>query len=401
MSFDGTSLKDYFFLKDRESLSIDPWRDQKQYFGASNLNDRIVNRIESDFVQPRGIPKFFVHGSFGSGKTHTLAHIEYVLKHWQMYPTEPIYIDIAPLTVKERFERIHGRLLDAVGLDRIRSAAEAAADLTNDKDKVEGFLNSGAVRFGDQALKTSQANIFRNLLFGGRQAQMSWEWLKGRKTSVDDAQTLGTQKQLSDAQDFVFCLLNIGTLYSVGCKKRIVFLIDEAEAFRNVTHPDSTSELVHALRLILEDSNKYIGCVLAIQVEGGQEDIGQLFTRDDIRRRVGYEQGYLDLNGLVANVGNARRFIEEMLSYLIDQERAAHIIETEHLDTVAQYFPFTEEAVERISIEVANNQERALPAAIIAWMSNAAIDAWRKRNESSVHQLVTGDIIEETIFPEG
>jgi hypothetical protein len=401
MSFERTSLRDYFFLKDRESLSIDPWRDQKQYFGASNLNDRILKRIESDFVQPRGIPKFFVHGSFGSGKTHTLAHIEYVLKHWEMYPTEPIYIDIAPLTVKERFERIHSRLLDAVGLDRIRSAAEAAADLTNDKDKVEGFLNSGAVKFGDQALKTSQANIFRNLLFGGRQAQMSWEWLKGRKTSVDDAQTLGTQKQLSDSQDFVFCLLNIGTLYYVGCKKRIVFLIDEAEAFRNVTNPDSTSELVHALRLILEDSNRYIGCVLAIQVEGGQEDIGQLFTRDDIRRRVGYEQGYLDLNGLVANVGNAKKFIEEMLSYLINQEQAAHAIKTEKLDTVAQYFPFTEEAIERISIEVANNQERALPAAIIAWMSNAAIEAWRKRNLSSVHQLVTGDIIEETIFPEG
>ncbi len=401
MSFAGTSLKEYFFLKNRESLSIDPWRDQEQYFGASNLNERILKRIESDFVQPRGIPKFFVHGSFGSGKTHTLAHIDYVLRRGEMYPTEPIYIDIAPLTVKERFERIHSRLLDAVGLDRIRTAAEAAADLIADKDKVQGFLGSGAVVFGDQALKTSQANVFRNLLFGGRQAQMSWEWLKGRKTSVDDAQTLGTQKQLSDAQDFVFCLLNIGSLYYVGCKKRIVFLIDEAEAFRNVTNPDSSFELIHALRLILEDSNKYVGCVLAIQVEGGQEGIGQLFTRDDVQRRVGYEQGYLDLNGLVGNVENARKFIEEMLSYLIDQTRAASTIDAESLDTTPQYFPFTEEAIERVSIEVTNNQERALPAAIIAWMSNAAIEAWRKRNESTVHQLVTADIIEETIFPEG
>src|SRR5262249_35074227 len=157
----------------------------------------------------------------------------------EMYKTEPIYIDIAPLTAKERFERIHARLVDAVGLDRLRAAAEAAADKDNDKDKVQGFLNSGAVKFGDQALKMSQANVFRNLLFGGRQAQMSWEWLKGRKTSVDEAQTLGTQKQLSDAQDFVFCLLNIGALFSVGCEKRIVFLIDEAEAFRSVSNPDS------------------------------------------------------------------------------------------------------------------------------------------------------------------
>jgi hypothetical protein len=192
MSFKNTTLKDYFLLKDRESLSIDPWLDREQYFGASELNKRIRKRIESDFVQPRGIPKFFVHGSYGSGKTHTLAHIDYVLRIGEMYPTEPIYIDIAPLTAKERFERIHARLLDAIGLDRIRTAAETAADKSTDKDKVQGFLSSGALPFGDQALRTSQSNVFRNLLFGGRQAQMSWEWLKGRKTSVDEAQTLGT-----------------------------------------------------------------------------------------------------------------------------------------------------------------------------------------------------------------
>lgn len=401
MPFEKTTLKEYFFLKNRESLSIDPWIDQKQFFGAGELNERILKRIESDFVQPRGIPKFFVHGSYGSGKTHTLAHIDYVLKVGEMYPTEPIYIDIAPLTAKERFERIHARLLDAVGLDRIRAAAEAAADKTSDKDKVQGFLNSGAVPFGDQALKTSQANVFRNLLFGGRQAQMSWEWLKGRKTSVDDAQTLGTQKQLSDAQDFVFCLLNVGALFDYGLQKRIVFLIDEAEAFRSVTNPDSISELNHALRLILENSNRYVGCVLAIQVEGGQEGIGEFFTRDDIRRRVDYDQGYIDLNGMVANVDNAKRFMEEMLSYLIDQEKAAKTILTESLATTETYFPFTEEAIDKISEHIEQDQERALPAAIISWMSNAAIEAWRRRNQSNTHQLVTAEIVEETIFPEG
>jgi hypothetical protein len=401
MSFKNTTLKEYFFLKSHESFSIDPWRDCKQFFGASELNKRIRKRIESDFVQPRGIPKFFVHGSYGSGKTHTLAHIDYVLKTDEMYPTEPIYIDIAPLIAKEHFEKIHARLLDAVGLDRIRTAAEAAADKNDDKDKVQGFLNSGALPFGDQALRTSQANVFRNLLFGGRQAQMSWEWLKGRKTSVDEAQTLGTQKQLSDAQDFAFCLLNVGALFSLGFQKRIVFLIDEAEAFRSVTHPDSQSELKHALRLILENSNRYVGCILAIQVEGGQEGIGDFFMSDDIRRRVEYDQGFIDLNGLVSGVDNARKFMEEMLSYLVDQQRAASAIQAEGLDTKSKYYPFTEEAIEALSAHIVNDQEKALPAAIISWMSNATIEAWRRRTESDKHQLVTHSIVEETIFPEG
>ncbi len=401
MSFKNTTLKDYFLLKDRDSFAIDPWRDREQFFGASELNARIRKRIESDFVQPRGIPKFFVHGSYGSGKTHTLAHIDYVLRTDELYPTEPIYIDIAPLTAKERFERIHARLLDAIGLGRIRTAAEAAADKSTDKDKVQGFFTSGALPFGDQALKTSQANVFRNLLFGGRQAQLSWEWLKGRKTSVDEAQTLGTQKHLTDAQDFVFCLLNVGALFGIGCQKRIVFLIDEAEAFRSVTHPDSQSELKHALRLILENSNRYVGCVLAIQVEGGQEAIGDFFTSDDIRRRVDYDQGFIDLNGLVAGVENAKKFMEEMLVYLVDQERSAKLIQAETLATTPNYFPFTEEAIDALCNHIVNDQESALPAAIISWMSNAAIEAWRRRTTSSTHELVTAPIIEETIFPEG
>jgi hypothetical protein len=401
MQYNTTTLKDYYLLKDREALSIDPWADQKQFFGAGELNERIRKRLESDFVQPRGIPKFFVHGSYGSGKTHTLAHIDYVLRRNEMYKTEPIYIDIAPLTAKERFERIHARLLDAVGLDRIKLAAERAADKLGDKDKVEAFLRSGAIVFGDQALKTSEANVFRNLLYGGRQAQLSWEWLKGRKTSVDEAQTLGTQKQLVDAQDYVHCLLNVGALFQVGCDKRIVFLIDEGEAFRSVTNPDSISELNHALRLLLENSNRYVGLVLAIQVEGGQEEIGPFFTRDDIRRRVDFDQGYIDLNGMVAGVANARKFMEEMLAYLIDQARARDVIAAEKLATTEQFFPFTDEALQRLSDQIVHDQDKALPAAIIAWMSNATIEAWRRRDGSDTHQLVTPEIVEETIFPEG
>ena len=401
MAFNSTTFKDYYLLKDRDSLSIDPWRDRGQFFGASELNSRIVRRIESDFVQPRGVPKFFVFGSYGSGKTHTLAHIENELTKYELYPTEPIYLDIAPLSAKEKFERIHSRLLDAIGLDRIRTAAESAADKIGNQDKVAGFLASGALPFGDQALKTSQANVFRNLLFGGRQAQMSWEWLKGRKMSVDDAQTLSTQKQLVDPQDFVNCLLNVGSLFKLGCQKRIVFLIDEAEAFRSVTQPDSQTELKHAIRLLLENSNSYIGCILAIQVEAGEEGIGAFFTSDDIRRRVDYDQGFIDLNGLVASVENSKKFIEEMLSYLIDQAKAAELIKQEGLGTTSQWFPFTEDAIEALTAHIQNDLERALPAAIISWMSNAAIEAWRRRTTSDIHQLITAEIVEQTIFPEG
>ena len=400
MAFETSSLRDYYMLH-RESFSLDPFRDKGVFFGDSSISKRITDRIEDDFLDPRGIPKFFVHGFFGSGKTHTLLHIAHLLetKFAAMYPTEPIYLDIAPLTAREHWIKIHGRLLDAIGLDRIEDAVEKAADRIEGRDKAEGFMANGATLFGDDSLKRSQASVFRNLLFGGKQNRLSWEWMKGKKLTVDEDETLGTRKQLTEVQDYVNCLLNLGAVYHLGTGKRIVLLIDEAEAFTTVTNADSVAEIRHAFRMLLENSNSVVGLILGTQVEGGLEEMGDLFTRDDIRRRVGYEQGYIDLNGLLLGVNDAGEFIKNTLAYVVDQRKAAKVVEEEGLDTDGSLFPFTEESIRTIEEHVRDNPDRALPSAILSYMSNSAIEAWRRRSESEVHQLVDSTIVEESIFP--
>src|SRR5439155_16841521 len=261
MAHENLTLREYFFLRERESFFIDPWTDSAVYFGDRSLAQKISDRIESDFLQKRGVPKFYVTGRYGAGKTHALAPIQHQLRTRlaTMHPTEPIYVDIAPLVSKERYQRIHARLLDDIGLNRVREAAESLTDAVTATDKVKAFLASGALPYGDEALRVSQANVFRNLLFGGRQMQLSWDWMKGRKTSVDEAQMLGTQKQLTEPQDFVNCLGNIGALFAKGMKRRIVFLIDEGEAVRSVTHPDSVFELRHAFRMLLDEGYPHVG----------------------------------------------------------------------------------------------------------------------------------------------
>jgi hypothetical protein len=41
MPFENTSLREYYLLRDRDSLSIDPWLDSGQFFGAHELNERL------------------------------------------------------------------------------------------------------------------------------------------------------------------------------------------------------------------------------------------------------------------------------------------------------------------------------------------------------------------------
>lgn len=399
MSYKNLPLKDYFFLQKEEAISIDPWRDKEIFFGEADLVQRIERRIESDFQQPRKVPKFFIFGAYGSGKTHALAHIAYKLGSSDMYSAEPIYVAMPPLTSKERWLRIHSRLVDAIGPERIHSAVETLADKIKGTDKIKGFLELDISPFGDETLKVSQANVFRNFLFGGRQSQLSWEWIKGRRNTPDQATMLGVQKDLSEAVDFVSCLLNLGSLFYKATKRKIVFLLDEGEAVRSLSNADSISELQHMFRDILDNNNTYVGLITAIQSEAGMETIPPFFTREDIWRRVDFEQGYIDLGTLVSRVQSAQQFILHILEYLIDQKQANVIINKEKLSISKEYFPFKKDAVDAISQHVTDNPDSASPAFILSTLSSAAIEAWRRRNQSDKHILVDTKIIEETIFP--
>lgn len=397
MSYESMPLKDYYLLRKYESFSMDPWRDQEIYFGEDNLVNRIEKRIESDFEQPRRVPKFFVFGDYGSGKTHTLAYIAFKLDKNKLHPTEPIYLAMPPLSSKERWIRIHSRLIDAIGPERIHSSVEAIADKIEGTDKIKGFLEQDVLLYGDDTLKISQANIFRNFLFGGKQSQLSWEWLKGRRNTTDQATMLGIQKDLNEATDLVDCLLNLGALYYKATGKKIVFLIDEAEAVRSLQNKDSIAELQHMFRLLLDNNNTYIGLVLAFQSE--RNEIPEFFEREDIRRRVDYNQGYIDLTSMVGQVSSAKRFITRVLGYLVDHEKAEGVIKAENLPASKELFPFTEESVDTISTYIAEEVDYATPSFILSTLSSAAIEGYRRRNQFTAHVVIDKSIIEEILYP--
>jgi len=401
MAFETTSLKDYYYLRRWESFSIDPWKDREVYFGDTELLKRISDRIDSDFVKRRAVPKFFIFGAYGSGKTHSLAHISYSLAMNKMYLSEPIYVAMPPLTSKESWARIHTKLIDSIGPDRIRLSMEVMADKIPGTDKVKGLLDNNVLHFGDDTMKISQANVLRNFLFGGRQFQLSWEWLRGRKNSAEQAAVLGVQKDITEATDFVNCLLNIGSLFYHANSRKLVFLIDEAEAIRSVTNADSQKQLQAMFKDLFDDNNNYIGLILAVQAEGGMEAIGDFFTRDDIFRRVDYAHGYVDLTAMVSEVSSAEQFMGHVLAYLIDQEKAESTIKEEGLAVPRESFPFCEAAIKAIATHIADKPDWATPAFILATMSTAAVEAWRRRGNSDKHIVVDTEVIEASIYPEG
>lgn len=403
------SLQEYFHLN-KDAFDIDPYSDADAYFGYQPLQKRILQRLAADFVQQRHVPKFFLFGRYGGGKTHALNHIRHVLKHNPEFvgvyqPTEPIHTEVPPLKGKETWRKMHEHLLDAIGKALMKEAiqrlmAEASmADPTAGGDVTKALNDRGVLRYGDASLKASQGSIFRALLFGGQQETVAWEWLKGKPLSSDQATTLGTETNLGETSDYVHALLNVASLIYKGLGRKVVLLLDEAEMLRSVTHPDSHQEFVWAIRRLVDNDNDVLGLIVGFQQEGGMEDAPEVFGDDAVRTRIG-DDGYIDLGDLLAEDVDVRNFVTGVLSRLVDQNAAKTTIDSENLDTEPEFFPFTPEVVDRIAEYIMEDPNRKSPRIIKNLLSSAVIRAWQTGRDGDDTQLCDLELIELVLYPD-
>jgi hypothetical protein len=395
------TLKEYFHLK-KDAFDIDPKSDADVYFGYEPLQERIINRLREDFVQQRHVPKFFLYGRYGSGKTHSLFHLRYVLMNDPEFvtdfPTEPLITEVPPLKAKESWRKMHEHILDEIGRPLIKSAVQAA--MVTPGDVAQELRTAGALRFGDTSLQNSQAQIFRNLLFGGLQETISWEWLKGKQLNVDQASTLNTETNLTEVPDFIAALLNVAALVWAGLRKKIVILLDEAEQVRSITNPDSQQEFIWAFRRLVEDENDVLGLVVGTQQEGGMEAAPAIFAEPAIVTRVGGTSGFIDLGLLVAEEGDVRKFVVKVLERLVDQTAAKATIEAQGLETEPEFFPFTPEAIDRVAEHITEDPDRKSPREIKNLLARAVVRAWLEGRNTGGVQLVDPQLLEAVLYPE-
>ena len=395
------TLKSYYHLK-KDAFSIDPRDDAEAYFGGSSLVRQIKDRITSDFVQQRQVPKFCIYGAYGAGKTHTLHHIAHVLdtEFVQDFPTELIELEISPLRAKESWRKVHRDLINAISLERMKKAVLTVfADPEAAQDPVGTLQRKGILRFGEAAIQSSQAQVFRALVYGGRGESLALEWLKGTALTMDQAQTIGTETNLTEPSHLIAGLLNVASLLRHGLGKRPVVLVDEAESLGNLTNHDSIEEFKFAFRRLFDNDNNVLGLIVAFQHEGGMEDAPEALSDEAVMRRIGYLAGYFDLGRLVVEIGDAYQFILDVLAYLIDARQAQETIDREGLETDVEYFPFVEEAIALIANYVTQEPQLQLPSQIITRLADAVVKGWM-RAEGSKHVLIDDEIVNEVLYPE-
>ena len=94
-------------------------------------------------------------------------HIAYLLRTELAadYPSVPISLDISPIRAKEKWSKVHGDIINAIGLDLIREAANnVLADPAAARDPVKHLTEKGILRYGEAAIRSSQARVFRAVM---------------------------------------------------------------------------------------------------------------------------------------------------------------------------------------------------------------------------------------------
>lgn len=361
------TMKDYFCLREREHFYIDPQQDAGLYFGRHQLESILKDQIENSFLKV-GVPKIFLTGPYGSGKTHTLFHIKHFMAEHGPHSgeVEVVYFDIGPMKAKTHYAQLHRSFLDHMSRDRVKQLVDTFVSKNVGPD-----LEVTLRRYFPTA---DIANAMRGLSFGSTQSLPAWKWLVGEKLSDEQQQMLSLTKNLTEPGELIEVLLSVGKLMKSVENKKIVYLVDEAEMLTGVTNQDAAASFEWALRQLADNDNKNIGFVFAAR-GGGGEELPPILNLEAIKSRIG-ENNIIDIPHF-GGVQDVKGFVLDLLANIIDSEKAREKIQKEKLDTGTESFPFTESSLDSFCEYIRENPERALPRAIIECINDCAVSAFR------------------------
>jgi len=365
-------FKQWFCLNGRDSFTIDPKvnpDDAKFYFGREEIKNRIKAQLRRSFVEP-GVPKMVVYGSFGSGKTQTLFHLEHFLKNEKpeacLQTPKILHLDLE-MNSRSDHKGWHLQLIETLGkvavsfwIDKLFSRTQNLdAELRN----IFGNIN--------------MAEAAKNLRAGGDIGLLAWRWFCGYDLKANELERLNVTRSLGDlgSGDMVNALVGLGRLAEKNDEK-LIFLMDEAEQFKNVKTGDATESLHTYLRKLAEPSNSSVGFIIASYALT-LDDMAELLVRADVRTRIG-ENNFVEIPPL-PSIRDVQIFLKELLTELVDQSRAEQKIQNESLGVSLETYPFTAEAFELLCEFASQDPIKSLPRNLIKAVNECAISAWDER----------------------
>lgn len=391
MEIQKMNLRDYSCLN-RPRFMIDPQQDAEWYFGNSSVQDSIIARLKTD-IDVRGVPKFGFIGRFGSGKTHTLYHLNCLFESSDpYYASLCFYLRVAPYSEDDSQTRgwsyIHRKIFDSMGGSFLRKLVRASDNMPGPRERNLIEVIQKQFKFGDTNLKQSLAYVLSSFFLRDiRDTGEAWAWLRGQGTCQ------GTTKTLDNSSDMVHILLNIGTLARWALQKPIVLLFDEAQALQDVKKA-STVQIHDSFLQLAEPDNQDVGFVLATFGTGSDIIPPVIMRPPDIISRLGVtesnlQKAFIDLKDIVRQKSDFLDFAKQVLKNLIDESKAKEFINAYNLKSQVDptEIPFTGEALGRIAEAVSQQEPNRNPRMIIGILAQLASEAYQEAKSKNKYVI--------------
>lgn len=381
-----SGLKNFFNLKDRTNFDIDVMNnpDDAQYFfgrikadaeDQKPLNEAILELINNSKIEGV-VPKIYIWGQWGNGKTHMLYHTRYsLLKRGD----NNFFIGIFGLELRPKtsYQYLHQKVLDSISIDKVKSLFDDFFNRKAGDDKaIQDFFQNknfeNAARTLSIGTPASQNKIF------------AWKWLCGQKLSPQDLNSIGCTNDISEVEMMVRILIKIGKLMK-NKNETLLFLIDEGEKLNDVKDLGAQDSFRYAFKCLSDKENNTVGFIISFWGTT-LDDIPGFVIGEEIQRRLGKTNikhlPYLN------EIENIKDFLKDLFTAFIDKEKAKDIIKKEKLDTTINIYPLTEEALDLICQFATENPEKSTPSNIIMCINRCAVEAYNQNKK-----LIDGDIV--------
>jgi len=350
----------------RVNFQINPkqsFEDAKLYFG-SDQNRQIIREIETGYMAGY-VPRIYLFGSYGTGKTHLLYHLKHHFDQSKQSPEIAAYVVQIEAESKTRYQSLHKRLLDAVGIDALEKAY------------IDYSLAPGGdreARFRELFEDPNLYRVMQLLPTGPANKNLAWRWLTGDKLSAGEQMQLGVTSLVTETGDLVDLLVRIGELFK-RTGKNLLFLIDESEGLHSVSNGDAQRSWHDAFkRLADQNDNQSVGWILTFYTTL-HDEAPTFMLEGDITTRLG-KGGQRLLEPL--QPVQVKEFLVDLLKAFIDKGCAEEAIRAGNPKGSLSHYPFTDSGLETFVEHSGAAPENAIPRTILRALTSCALEALRR-----------------------
>ena len=317
---------------------------------------------------------------FGAGKTHALHHIRYLCQS-EEHDIIPIYLEFPRAT--KNFLDLYRFLIGGISFNIINDAY-LEVFTSPVKNEVQMELQSDCPDLSNALL----------LLYQGKSSEQDiiLRWLRTEIRDLRTLKTVGIARPISTAEDairiiaWLIRLISLGSSYSNGSYRRILWMIDEFQRIKDC-RPPVRDVICSCLSSIFNRCPDGLSIIISFTGRPEQKKMPDWLSKD-LRDRIGIEKVLL-LPPLTTD--DAFIFVQDLLQYFRSSQ----------LNDTNQLFPFNEETVRSI-INIIQEKKVELKPRTIMQFFNAVLEEADIMIENGNLDVITPifarDVLKDRVF---